>query len=70
MFAFIIRRVILLVPMLFGASLVIFLMLRLGPSDPAMDYLRLSKVPPTPQALESARQMLGLDRAITTQYFD
>ena len=51
MLAFISRRVILLVPMLFGASLVIFLMLRLGPSDTAMDYLRLSKVPPTPQAL-------------------
>ncbi len=70
MIAFIIRRVLLLVPMLLGASLVIFLMLRLGPSDPAMDYLRLSKVPPTPQALEEARQMLGLDRPIVTQYVD
>ncbi len=70
MIAFIIRRVLLLVPMLLGASLVIFLMLRLGPSDPAMDYLRLSKVPPTPQALEEARQMLGLDRPIATQYVD
>lgn len=68
MLAFIIRRVILLLPMLFGASLVIFLMLQLGPSDPAMDYLRLSKVPPTPQALEAARQMLGLDQPIATQY--
>ena len=70
MIAFIIRRVLLLVPMLLGASLVIFLMLRLGPSAPAMDYLRLSKVPPTPQALEEARQMLGLDRPIATQYVD
>ncbi|MCZ7888611.1 MULTISPECIES: nickel ABC transporter permease subunit NikB [Agrobacterium] len=70
MTGFILRRVILLVPMLLGASLVIFLMLRLGPSDPAMDYLRLSKVPPTPQALADARQMLGLDRSIAVQYFD
>ncbi|CAH1667158.1 Ni(2(+)) ABC transporter membrane subunit NikB [Hyphomicrobiales bacterium] len=68
--AFIARRALLLIPMLLGASLVIFLMLRLGPSDPAMDYLRLSKVPPTPQALEDARQMLGLDRPIAAQYLD
>ncbi|WP_186399771.1 nickel ABC transporter permease subunit NikB [Stappia sp. P2PMeth1] len=70
MAGFILRRVLLLLPMLLGASLVIFLMLRLGPSDPAMDYLRLSKVPPTPQALEDARMMLGLDRPIVTQYLD
>lgn len=66
--AYILRRLLLLIPMLFGASLVIFLMLRLGPSDPALDYLRLSKVPPTPQALEDARQMLGLDRPLADQY--
>ncbi|WP_414831983.1 nickel ABC transporter permease subunit NikB [Afifella sp. YEN Y35] len=70
MAGFILKRVLLLVPMLFGASLVIFLLLRLGPSDPAMDYLRLSKVPPTPQALEDARQMLGLDQPMFVQYFD
>ncbi|WP_208246180.1 nickel ABC transporter permease subunit NikB (plasmid) [Rhizobium sp. T1470] len=70
MTAFIVRRVLLLLPMLLGASIVIFLLLRLGPSDPAMDYLRLSKVPPTPQALEDARQMLGLDRPIHVQYTD
>jgi nickel transport system permease protein len=70
MAAFILRRVLLLIPMLLGASLVIFLMLRLGPSDPALDYLRLSKVPPTPQALEDARQMLGLDRPVLEQYVD
>ncbi|MGV1952470.1 nickel ABC transporter permease subunit NikB [Agrobacterium vitis] len=68
--AFILRRILLLIPMLLGASLVIFLMLRLGPSDPAMDYLRLSKVPPTPLALADARQMLGLDRPIAIQYVD
>lgn len=35
-----------------------------------MDYLRLSRVPPTPQALETAREMLGLDRPLPVQYFD
>lgn len=70
MLAFTLRRLILLVPLLLAASLVIFLLLRLGPSDPAMDYLRLSRVPPTPQALEEARRMLGLDHPIATQYLD
>lgn len=70
MLAFIVRRLLLLVPMLLAASIVIFLMLRLGPSDPAMDYLRLSKVPPTQEALETARRMLGLDLPIVSQYLD
>lgn len=69
MMRFIFRRVLLLIPMLFGTSLFIFLILRLGPSDPALDYLRLSKIPPTPQAVESARELLGLDKPIMTQYF-
>lgn len=70
MLAFTLRRLLLLVPTLLAASLVIFLLLRLGPSDPAMDYLRLSRVPPTPQALEEARRMLGLDQPIAAQYVD
>lgn len=69
MMRFIFRRVLLLIPMLLGTSLFIFLILRLGPSDPALDYLRLSKIPPTPQAVESARELLGLDKPIMTQYF-
>ena len=69
MMRFIFRRVLLLIPMLLGTSLIIFLILRLGPYDPALDYLRLSKIPPTPQAVESARELLGLDKPIMTQYF-
>ncbi|MGE4372659.1 MAG: nickel ABC transporter permease subunit NikB [Xanthobacter sp.] len=68
MAGFILRRLLLLPIMLLAASLVIFLLLRLGPSDPALDYLRLSRVPPTPQALEEARHFLGLDRPLVEQY--
>ena len=64
----ILRRFLLLVPKLLAASLIIFLLLRLGPSDPALDYLRLSRLPPTPQALEEARAFLGLDRPLAVQY--
>ncbi|MCP1314595.1 MULTISPECIES: nickel ABC transporter permease subunit NikB [unclassified Halomonas] len=70
MAGFIARRLLLLPILLLAASLVIFLLLRLGPSDPAMDYLRLSQVPPTEQALEHARATLGLDRPLAVQYLD
>jgi len=70
MAAFILRRLLLLPPMLLLASVAIFLLLRLGPSDPAMDYLRLSRVPPTEPALEAARQLLGLDQPLVMQYLD
>lgn len=70
MSGFILRRLALLPFMLLAASVIIFLMLRFGPSDPAMDYLRLSRVPPTPQALEEARRALGLDLPWLTQYLD
>jgi|SRR5690625_3526503 len=70
MLRFILFRLVLIPPMLLGASLVIFLLLRLGPSDPAMDYLRLSNIPPSPEVLETTRQMLGLDKPIMVQYFN
>lgn len=70
MAGFIVRRLLLLPPMLLLASVAIFFLLRLGPSDPAMDYLRLSQVPPTGPALETARQLLGLDQPLVMQYLD
>lgn len=68
MLRFILHRLALLPLLLLIASGVIFLMLRLGPSDPAMDYLRLSRVPPTLQALEHTRELLGLNQPLLMQY--
>ncbi len=59
---FVLARLALIPPMLLGVSLLVFVMLRVGPGDPALDYLRLSQVPPTDAALADARSMLGLDR--------
>ncbi|MFC0282287.1 nickel ABC transporter permease subunit NikB [Camelimonas abortus] len=64
------RRLLLLPPVLLAVSAVIFLLLRLAPSDPAMDYLRLSRTPPTPEALAAARSLLGLDQPMLAQYGD
>lgn len=66
---FIIKRLMLLIPVLLGVSIVVFILLRTGQNDPAMSYLRLSGIPPTDAALEDARQTLGLNRPVAEQYF-
>ncbi|MCY1699263.1 nickel ABC transporter permease subunit NikB [Enterobacter sp. RHB15-C17] len=68
MWRYILRRILLLIPMVFAASVIIFLMLRLGTGDPALDYLRLSNLPPTPEMVASTRVMLGLDQPLIVQY--
>ncbi|GHL47276.1 hypothetical protein ECZU29_21260 [Escherichia coli] len=68
MLRYVLRRFLLLIPMVLAASVIIFLMLRLGTGDPALDYLRLSNLPPTPEMLTSTRTMLGLDQPLYVQY--
>ena len=65
---FILKRLLLLVPLLLGVSLVVFILLQSGDNDPAMSYLRLSGIPPTDAALAEARDHLGLDRPLPVQY--
>ena len=62
------QRLLLLIPMIFAASVAIFLLLRLGTGDPAMDYLRLSNLPPTPEMIAATRLQLGLDQPLASQY--
>ena len=69
MLKFIIKRLLMLLPLLLAVSVIVFLLLRLGPNDPAMSYLRLSNIPPTDAALADARATLGLDRPLAVQYF-
>lgn len=63
-----IHRLLLLIPLLLGVSVVVFCILHLGQSDPAMSYLRLSQIPPTAEALAEARHALGLDLPLWSQY--
>ena len=68
MLRYALRRISLLIPMIFAASVIIFLMLRLGTGDPALDYLRLSNLPPTPEMVASTRVMLGLDQPLLVRH--
>lgn len=70
MIKYIMGRLLVMIPMLIGASLIIFIMTRFGGADPALNYLRLSQIPPSDEALADARQILGLDRPLVTQYLD
>lgn len=70
MLNFILRRLLLLLPLMLAVSVLVFVILRWGDNDPAMAYLRLSQIPPTDQALAQVRAELGLDRPLPVQYLD
>lgn len=61
-----VRRLLLLVPTLFGIVLVVFIALHLIPGDPATTLLGQHA---TPQAVAAIRERLGLDRPLPVQFF-
>ncbi|MFE5284292.1 ABC transporter permease [Nocardia sp. NPDC056611] len=65
MTAYLLRRVPSALAVLFGASVLIFLLLRLVPGDPATI---LAGADATPETVAAIRHQLGLDRSIPAQY--
>jgi peptide/nickel transport system permease protein len=61
MFRYTIRRVLGLIPVIFGISLVVFLLIRLIPGDPALLILGERA---TPAARQRLREQMGLNRAL------
>lgn len=67
MLRYTLRRLIHLIPILFGVSVIIFLFVRMIPGDPA----RLMAGPQaTAQEIQLVREDLGLDQPPVQQYFD
>jgi ABC-type dipeptide/oligopeptide/nickel transport system permease component len=65
MFRYILRRLLYMIPILFGVSIVVFMILHLVPGDPA----RLVAGPDaTLEDVEIIRSTLGLDRPLPVQY--
>jgi ABC-type dipeptide/oligopeptide/nickel transport system permease component len=62
------RRVVSSVPVLIGATILVFLILYLVPGDPAEVLLFGSS--PTPEQVEELREQLGLNRPLPVQYVD
>ena len=67
MTAYIIRRLLFLIPLLLGLSIVIFTLIRLAPGDPALAMMSPTAAS-NPQYLEQTRKNLGLDEPLPVQY--
>ncbi len=64
---YLIRRAILVVPVLFGVSVAVFLMLRLIPGD-VVDVILGTEGSASPERMAQLRAMFGLDRPFHEQY--
>jgi peptide/nickel transport system permease protein len=64
--AYILKRLISLVPVLFGLSIVVFLVMAMIPGDPATAILGSYA---TPENVERINRDLGLDKPLIEQYF-
>lgn len=65
----ILRKVITVVPVLIGISLLTFGLLELVPGDPAEIVLRQKGLEPTQAAIEAQREQLGLNAPVATRYW-
>lgn len=66
MLRYIYKRIVFLIPVLIGVSILIFAIIHLAPGDPAETLLGPSA---TAQDLKELRSQLGLDRPLLSQYF-
>lgn len=66
-FAYMVRRVIMLVPLLFGLSIVMFGLIHAAPGDPVRAMMSVSAAQ-NPKYVEETRKSLGLDDPLPVQY--
>lgn len=67
MLKFILRRILLMIPVLLGVSLVTFLIVRFIPGDPVQVLLGADRRS-TPEQIENIRRAYGLDQSYPVQY--
>lgn len=65
---YIVRRLLLMFPVLLGISFLSFVLIQLSPSDPAEVAVRVNEVTPTEEVLAETREQLGLNRPFFTRY--
>jgi peptide/nickel transport system permease protein len=68
MFRYILKRLLLLIPVIIGASAIIFFIVSMGKDDPVM--LLLAGTDPDPETIEYTRHALGLDKPLVIQFFN
>lgn len=67
MFRYILYRLVMAVPVIFGVTVAVFFMVRLVPGDP-VDILFNNQAKPTPEQRQQMRHQLGLDLPVYKQY--
>ena len=70
MLRLILKRLIFLIPILIGISMISFLITSLSPSDPAEVAIRVNAMVPTPELIAETRSEMGLDRPIAVRWVD
>lgn len=63
---YILRRIVLLLPLLLGLTVIVFTMIHLAPGDPALAFVSEQGI--DPQVLAQIRKNLGLDQPLPVQY--
>ncbi|AXX91668.1 nickel ABC transporter permease subunit NikB [Malaciobacter molluscorum LMG 25693] len=65
---FILKRILLIIPLLLGVTIVCFILVNINQSDPAEVTLRVNNITVTKEAIEETRKDLGLDKPLINQY--
>src|SRR5690625_4632871 len=68
MYQYIIRRILVFIPMLIALSIVVFALAKAAPGDPFTGKLLDPEV--DPEVFEEMREELGLNKPVHVQYFD
>lgn len=66
---YLLKRLLMMIPILLGITIISFILMNLAPGDPALQYWDFEKGPPSPEDLAEIRQKLGLDKPIYIRYF-
>lgn len=69
MLSYLIKRLLLMIPILFGITLICFVVINLAPGSPASFQEELSPKA-SPEAIESLKKLYGLDRPIHERYIN
>src|SRR3712207_3653223 len=69
MYSFIGKKLLSFSCILLGISFLTFLLLHVSPADPAYLKLAAAGVPPTKEALQMERHIMGIDKPFLEQYF-
>ncbi len=65
---YLIRRLLQMIPLLLGISILSFLIIKAAPGDPLVVYIDPNKPPPSAEDMNRLRAQLGLDQPVPVQY--